>query len=474
MKFTITSHAGLYAEARNVSLMIDPWIVGSCYWRSWWNYPKAARFASRLDQLDYVYLTHLHWDHFHGPSLRKLPSSATLLIPEAHFERFAKDAKGFRFANLIEVPHGKTIQLADGLDFTAYQYSLFTDSAVVLDDGETTLLDLNDCKIAGRSLNQLVRRHPKVDFVFRSHSSASAYPFCVETEDLDGAGYRTKEDYLREFTDTARLLKPRYAVPFASSHCFLHKDTTQYNGDAVSPADVERFFAEHGPEGSECKVMVSGDSWSDTDGFQIADNDWWSNKDARVAEYAAEMAPVLEEQYAREERTTVTFSRFAKYFQAQVDSLPRLSRRLFKPIVVYGLSDRPAVHWVVDYDQRTVYESEGLPENWAVQVTMPAIVLRDCLFKRMFSTFSASKRLHIKVRRGHMRDYFILFQLLDMYEYEYFPLRNCFRWRFIKVWLRRWREVIGQLRLVASILLGRGDDPLSKFVPKVTAGSDLG
>ncbi len=50
MKFTIVSHAGLLVESAGTSLMMDPWIVGSCYWRSWWNYPKPAAFVSQLTE----------------------------------------------------------------------------------------------------------------------------------------------------------------------------------------------------------------------------------------------------------------------------------------------------------------------------------------------------------------------------------------------------------------------------------------
>ncbi len=39
-KFTIIGHASVYLEMDDVRLLIDPWIIGSCYWRSWWNYPK--------------------------------------------------------------------------------------------------------------------------------------------------------------------------------------------------------------------------------------------------------------------------------------------------------------------------------------------------------------------------------------------------------------------------------------------------
>ncbi len=92
----------------------------------------------------------------------------------------------------------------------------------------------------------------------------------------------------------------------------------------------------------------------------------------------------------------------------------------------------------------------------------------------MFATFSASKRVSIGIRDGRVRDWLILTQLLDMYEYDYFPLRKLFRRRFLSVWVRRWRELFLYLGLLTSIVLRRGEDPLTKFVPKVSAGSDLG
>ena len=70
-----------------------------------------------------------------------------------------------------------------------------------------------------------------------SHSSASAYPWCVETEDPSVLAYRSNEDYMRDFSETARLLGARYAVPFASAHCFLHRDTIGYNDTVVSPEE---------------------------------------------------------------------------------------------------------------------------------------------------------------------------------------------------------------------------------------------
>ena len=308
--------------------------------------------------------------------------------------------------------------------------------------------------------------------MLRSYSSACAYPGCVKTDDPSMLIYRSREDYMVEFVNTARILRARYAVPFASAHCFLHKDVFHFNEGAVSPDETKRYFDEHAPAGSECVVMLAGDSWDDEAGFRIEQKDWLTNRDAHLAAYLDEKRSTLEAQYALEDRVELPFRVFQRYFQAEIDSLPRLSRLLFRPRVVFELKDRPDVHWVVDYDRRTVYEADSRPDDYALCIVMPALILKDCLYKRMFATFSASKRLTVEIPRGHHVAFLVFFNLLNMYEHEYFPLRQLLRWRFIRVWARRWREVWGYVRLLLGLALRRGNDPLAKFVPKIDAGSD--
>jgi UDP-MurNAc hydroxylase len=472
LKFTIVSHAGMLVESNGTSLITDPWILGSCYFRSWWNYPKPPVWVTRLEALDYIYLTHMHWDHFQGPSLRKLPSSATLLIPEAHFERMRRDALSFKFREVVELPHGRTFTLKGGLQVTSYQYALFMDSALVISDGRTTLFNLNDCKITGAPLRQLLARHPQPDFVFRSHSSASAYPHCVTADEPEALRYRSDEDYLREFAETARVVGARHAIPFASNVCFLHRETRRYNQYAVSPLAVKQYFDAHGPEGCRCTVMVPGDSWSDAGGFRLSEHDYFTNREAHLEAYAREVAGKLQETYRREAQAECSFGLFQRYFQAQLDALPRLSRLLFRAVVVFGLSDRDPVYWVVDFDRRRVYEAEALPPDYAIHVRVPAAVLRDCIRRRLFASWSASKRVSIHVARGHVRDYLVFFQLLDMFECEFFPLRRWLRPRFLRVWARRWRELSSYLALAFKVAFrARGSDPLAAFVPKVSTGS---
>ena len=76
MRVTVIGHSCLRAETRAGTILVDPWLVGSCYWRSWWHFPPSTEPTDELLAPDFVYLTHHHFDHFHYPSMRKLDRSA--------------------------------------------------------------------------------------------------------------------------------------------------------------------------------------------------------------------------------------------------------------------------------------------------------------------------------------------------------------------------------------------------------------
>jgi UDP-MurNAc hydroxylase len=412
----------------------------------------------------------MHWDHFHGPSLRHLPSTATVIIPDAFFGRMKDDILDFGFENVIELPHGKTVALAPGLEVTSWQFGLTMDSTLVVSDGRTTLMDMNDCKVTGWPLRQILRRHPTVDFVFRSHSSAQPYPFCVRAEDAEELRFRVNEDYLREFADTARLTGARHAIPFASNHCFLHRETRRFNATAVSPVDVKRHFDKHGPRGSECVVMVPGDSWSDRDGFKLQEHDFFDNRDRHIAAYAEEVAPLLEATERREAKARLKFEAFETYFADFMRSLPAVTRLLFKPVIAFRLSNRPEAHWVLDLDRRRIYESREAPKDLAFRIDVHEAVLKDCIEKRLFATWTPSKRLSVDLRKGRVRDLLMFLQLVDLHEYGYFPMKNMLAWRFVSRWARRWREIGQYATLLLTLVRTRRDaDALKAFIPKIAA-----
>ena len=98
----IHGHSCLEIRTKKTTLICDPWLAGSTYWRSWWNFPKSPDINSLLDLWSekdnlYIYITHLHWDHFHGPTIRKILKrckNPNFIIPKTPELRLINDLKG--------------------------------------------------------------------------------------------------------------------------------------------------------------------------------------------------------------------------------------------------------------------------------------------------------------------------------------------------------------------------------------------
>jgi UDP-MurNAc hydroxylase len=453
VKFTIVSHACLSVEHGGTSLLVDPWIVGSCYWRSWWNFPEPPPALVASLKPDYIYLTHLHWDHFHGPSLRRFDRATKILIPKTISTRFREDLEWLGFHDITELPHAGTYALAPGFELTSYQFGHPTDSAIIVSDGATTLFDVNDAKLFGASLAQILARHPSIDFVFKSHSSASPIPYCIEGYEGRFAEILTRQDYIEEFAEFALHVAARHAIPFASNHCFLHRDTVKFNATAVNPDDVRRYFERRAAEvgaGSSCVVMAPGSSWSDTTGFAIEPFDYGRREDY-IAEMQSRHAAVLEQQYALEAATEARFDSFETYFTAFFAALPRfLATRVGKRIIFHA-----GDAWFgLDFEHGRVLR-ELAPTPGDLVFDVPALVLNDLCEKRMFSAWTPSKRLSIRVPGTSLAPLFTFLTLIDYYETGYLPLRGLISRRFAELALRRAREVAALSEAVVRLVSAR-------------------
>jgi UDP-MurNAc hydroxylase len=446
MKFTILSHAGLLVEHAGVRVVCDPWLVGSCYWRSWWNFPEPDPALVADLRADFIYLTHLHWDHFHGPSLRKLFGPATrILVPKVPTRRMVEDLNYLGFDDVVEIPHGAAFALGPDFVLRSYQFGLGVDSAAVFSGGGTTLFNCNDAKFFGLPLKQILGHFPRIDFLLRSHSSAGPIPHCIEECDKLPAESLAMSDSADQFVRCALHVGARFAIPFASNHCFLHKETLPYNGTATTPDEVRYHYqrvAARAGRRSECVVMTPGSSWSDQEGFSIRPFDFSARAeyiDALLARHAGK----LDDYYAEEDRVPADFEAFRAYFERMVGAIPGVIRsRVLSPLV-FEVRDAAGVHfWRVDPRRRTV---EALIEAPSGHLTfrVHAAVLRDCCRNRMFSVWSASKRLKIKLPSPEALGAASRWlTLLDLYELETFPLLRNLRPRSLGIRMRRWREPV--------------------------------
>jgi UDP-MurNAc hydroxylase len=456
MSFRILSHAGLLVSAGGKNLIFDPWLVGSAYWRSWWNYPPVDPALVASLRPDFIYLTHIHWDHFHGPSLRRFSRDTPIFVPRIPVRRMRKDLESLGFSDVRELPHGRRVELAPGLALSAYQFYPFHDSAAVVEAEGVKLLNANDAKLMGPPLDSLLRRHGKFDFVFRSHSSANER-ICYEFTDAPGPVREDPRRYIDDFANFAARVGARYAIPFASNHCFLHKETFALNPTVVTPDQVMRHCAASGLAGAEVKAMVSGDSWSPASGFAIADGPWFRERDRCLAEYAARMAPKLEKSYALEKGSDVALPRVEAYFQRFRAALPYPARRLLKgrPFT-WVLTGAKVRRFQVDLHRGTVRELERPDDSGhPLEIHTSTYIFRRCMALNLFLYLGIGKRVKFRCRREDSKWILFLLMLFNLYECEMLPLRRLLAPYFWMAWLPRWREILLYAAILARRALGR-------------------
>ncbi len=470
MQFKILSHAGLLVKNKpGKSLICDPWLVGSSYWRSWWNYPPVSKELINSLQPDFIYLTHIHWDHFHGDSLKKFKPDIPIIVPKGNYTRMKDDLFYLGYTNIIELKHGERYQIDDNFYITSYQFWMFLDSALLIECDGVKLLNLNDSKHMGLTLKQIVRKHKPIDFVFRSHSSANER-LSYEIVDEPGAPVDDLERYIREFAQTAKATKARFAIPFASNHCHLHKDSFHFNQYIQHPILVEDYFKQHQIQSPQVKVMVSGDSWCSDNGFTISDKDWFTNRTTLLAEYLQQQKESLEKFYLQENQTEIDKQVVVEYFEKFTTTLPFFIRRYFKDVnFTYVLSAADATKYVyqINIHQGRVVE---LPANtvldhatYPIQIHTTAFIFLRGIEFRIFSHMCIGKRVFYKVTASHKKYMEALNLVFNAYEYDLLPIRRIFTWRSVESWSMRWREVVLYMQLAKDKLV-YGNLDLDKYL----------
>lgn len=243
MKIQTLGHATLAlwdGEKTDAPLLFtDPWLTGSCYWRSWWieNYPSPNELAA-LKRARYCYITHEHPDHLHLPSLRLLKGGPEILVPDFLEMKMDKhlESEGHRVRRL---PAGEWVVLSDNVQ--AMSLPLWNnDSVLLLSTPEALIINMNDAKPEKTFYAKLSALREKIApprcVVLRSHSPASpANSYLVDGAHLERT---TKADFVRAAAAACSRIGATDFMPFASQSTFRRSDSAWANAFKVGHTDL--------------------------------------------------------------------------------------------------------------------------------------------------------------------------------------------------------------------------------------------
>ena len=103
MQITSIGHAGFHLQTNAGSILCDPW-TNPTYFASWVPFPDNSELDWKaLGQCDYLYVSHLHLDHFDERNLREnVSKDATVLLPDYPVPDLKRELEKLGFTKFVE------------------------------------------------------------------------------------------------------------------------------------------------------------------------------------------------------------------------------------------------------------------------------------------------------------------------------------------------------------------------------------
>ncbi|MGA1565046.1 MAG: Rieske 2Fe-2S domain-containing protein [Ilumatobacteraceae bacterium] len=255
MRATSVGHAGILIECDAGSILCDPWFVPA-FLGSWFVFPRndqlSPELSARIEQPDYLYVSHLHGDHLDEPWLSEhLRRDVPILLPDYPTGEQERTLRSLGFTQFIHTRNGVETELVPGLSVAIHVETSITDgpggdSALVVSDGWHRLVNQNDCRTTDLTA---LAAHGPVDLHWLQYSGAIWYPMVYDLPADEMArlcSAKTESQGARAMR-YVEALGARAVVPSAGPPAFLDDglfDLNVIDGDEPSIFPDQRWFLE--------------------------------------------------------------------------------------------------------------------------------------------------------------------------------------------------------------------------------------
>jgi UDP-MurNAc hydroxylase len=226
-RLTYLGHAGFILEAGGARILMDPWFFPA-FLQSWFPYPDNRFLLETVagGRFDYLYISHLHEDHFDRRLLSQVDKSVKVLCPNYRSKGVGKRLARLGFRNLIPLSHKQSVDLPGGIQATMFlDTSHKEDSGLLLEYDGFRFLGLNDCNT---SLSELPGN---IDLLAAQYSGAMWYPNCYEysPEVMAQKVAQVRSDLMKSLIRKCEVTQAKTYLPCAGPACFLDPALAEFN-----------------------------------------------------------------------------------------------------------------------------------------------------------------------------------------------------------------------------------------------------
>ncbi len=247
MQVTSVGHAGFRIDTTAGSILCDPW-VNPAYFASWFPFPDNSQLDwAALGDVDYLYVSHLHKDHFDPVHLRgNVNKDAVVLLPDFPVPELRRELEKLGFHRFFEttdsVKHRVSGPKGD-LDvmiiaLRAPADGPIGDSGLVVSDGETVAFNMNDARPV--DLDVLHAEFGHVDVHMLQYSGAIWYPMVYDmpARAKESFGIQKRQRQMDRCRQYIAQVDATWVVPSAGPPCFLDPELRDLNDDHGDPANI--------------------------------------------------------------------------------------------------------------------------------------------------------------------------------------------------------------------------------------------
>lgn len=262
------NHASFILDFGGTKLISDPWLFGTAFNDGWSLLCDYSFDMERFCEIDYIWISHEHPDHFSPKVLRSIPQEIRkdiVVLCQKTVDRkilnFCSQA-GFRVQELYD---RQPVELRDDLVITCGQVPLL-DSWLLCESNGIRLLNVNDCVVSSDAgAMDITGTVGSVDVLFTQFSYAGWKGNAADRRlRVEAAALK-----LEAMAEQIAQFEPTWTVPFASFSYFSHEENRHSNDSINKPLDAVHSIIN---AGSQAVLMYPGDTW------QVGDV--WENEPA--------------------------------------------------------------------------------------------------------------------------------------------------------------------------------------------------
>tara|TARA_Y100000741_G_C18261871_1_gene560778 strand:+ start:2908 stop:4257 length:1350 start_codon:yes stop_codon:yes gene_type:complete len=344
LRVTYHNSAAVSIDDDETKILIDPWLTDGEYFGSWGIYPPYNFKPEEFNDVDYIYISHIHPDHCSTKTLSKLNKKIPVIIHSFPEKYFKKNIERLGF-NVIEIENNTKMKIANDFSINILAADncnpevcgkLFgcsvlepgygtanIDTLAIFENKKEVIINTNDCpyEISEKTAKIISKQYENVDFLLVGYAGASSYPQCFNFSEV-----KTKEEAekkkikrLNDAINYVKIFNPKFFMPFAGKYTLAGKNyfLNEQRGEPDLDFAVEYLTNNIDQMKNKCVVLNSKESFDITTetcskeykkNNQKEKNDYIKNVLSKI-KYSFELEPIPKDS-SIEELLPMCYDRF--------------------------------------------------------------------------------------------------------------------------------------------------------------------